>query len=168
MHDFDPCSQFNQANTLANTPGLGEAFAIADSALEAGLGLDHWKNEFERQNPVTAVSNDEETWLDSDRDAESDLEVQRVMHESRKCLDESSSQGLGHGRPGAAHHDSSHQEHSIAMTRSPEWARRDFPTIEAALPIPISFHQTSGGRLGLDRLGQRFRNPTSDIVDGEL
>lgn len=46
---------------VGRTPGLGEAYAVANSALEAGLGLDHWRNQFQNSLMIIPSHDDKET-----------------------------------------------------------------------------------------------------------
>ena len=41
MYEYNIFFPLEEEDTVANTPSLGEACAIANSALEAGLGLDY-------------------------------------------------------------------------------------------------------------------------------
>ena len=85
MHDYDPMVPYEEEDMVANTPGLGEAYAVANSALEAGLGLEHWRSQFRKS--VMIISSDEEgsdASLDEDTDFERDL--QRAMQMSRAAL----------------------------------------------------------------------------------
>lgn len=81
MNDYDPHLLFKNKEQVENTPGLGEAYALADSAREAGLGLDHWKEEFQRM--VIVISSDEEdTDMDSE-DSDMDDEMRKAVRASR-------------------------------------------------------------------------------------
>ena len=69
MYDYDPSRPFNDTETIEGTPGLGEAYAVADSALEEGLGMDHWRAQI--KNLVISIPSDSE---DSDSDLVEDTD----------------------------------------------------------------------------------------------
>lgn len=156
IHEYDPCAQFNQ-----DTPGLGEAFAIADSALDAGLGLDHWTAEYKRQLRVVNISDDEQTWSDFgdlDNNTDSDSELNWAIRESQLC-------SQAHSRPadirasrGNASSVISSYEHALGQTQ----------TAGPTLPVRFPFENPPRSLLGLDRLRQSFAAPISDVVEGEL
>ncbi|CAO2647824.1 Nn.00g087460.m01.CDS01 [Neocucurbitaria sp. VM-36] len=77
MHEYNPFYPFEEEDTVANTPGLGEAYAIANSALESGLGLDHWKAQV-RSTAIVISSGSE--------DGEGDVDLRRAIRESRESF----------------------------------------------------------------------------------
>ncbi|KAF1947832.1 hypothetical protein EJ02DRAFT_449307 [Clathrospora elynae] len=77
MHDFDPFVPFTDEETVENTPGLGDAYEMANFALEAGFGLDHWREQVRK--PITISSSGSE-----DGDADSDPEMRLALRASRE------------------------------------------------------------------------------------
>ena len=85
MHNYDPLRIFIDEDKIEETPGLGEAYALANSALDEGLGLSHWKNEL-RRSPIVISSDDEDTedtppYSSDDTD---DLALQQALQQSRE------------------------------------------------------------------------------------
>ncbi|KAF1842403.1 uncharacterized protein K460DRAFT_359016 [Cucurbitaria berberidis CBS 394.84] len=83
MHEYDPFLAFKEGNMVANTPGLGEANAIAESALDEGLGLDHWRTQVRNTATVT-LSDSEGADAGSEDDDSNDSGYWKAIRESRK------------------------------------------------------------------------------------
>lgn len=85
MHDYDPSIPFTDDKSVRNTPGLSEAFAMSNIAIEDGLGLEHWK--WRVRNEVKALSPESETFhtRSSPGSGEDfvDSEMQLAIQESR-------------------------------------------------------------------------------------
>ena len=77
MHEYNPFFPFEEEETVASTPGLGEAYAIANSALEAGLGLNYWRAQV-RSAPTVISSGSE--------DEDGDPDLRRAIRESRESF----------------------------------------------------------------------------------
>ncbi|KAF2852879.1 hypothetical protein T440DRAFT_22080 [Plenodomus tracheiphilus IPT5] len=60
IHHYDPFIPFSDEETVGNTPGLGEAYAMSNTAIEDGLGLEHWRRRI--RNEVLASSSDSEVF----------------------------------------------------------------------------------------------------------
>lgn len=90
LHDFDPSIPFTDEETVENTPGLGEAFAMCNVAIEEDLGLDHWRWRVETE--TTALYSDSETLRAESSPCSSDgfdhSEIQLAIQQSRLDFDE--------------------------------------------------------------------------------
>jgi hypothetical protein len=82
MSNYDPFVPFEEEAKVACTPGLGDAYEMANNALEADLGLDYWREQI--RTPITVVSDSEDTQADSEEEGCSDLEMKKALRASRK------------------------------------------------------------------------------------
>jgi hypothetical protein len=82
MTDYDPFIPFTEEATVDSTPGLGDAYEMANNALESNLGLDHWREQV--MAPITVLSDSEEPDTDSDGEKYSDLELKMAIRASRQ------------------------------------------------------------------------------------
>jgi hypothetical protein len=82
MTDYDPFVPFTEEAKVGSTPGLGDAYEIANNALEAGLGLDHWREQV--MAPITVSSDSDDAEIDSDEEECSDPELKMAIRASRQ------------------------------------------------------------------------------------
>ena len=80
IYDYNKAVPFEDEEMVASTPGLGEAYAIADSALDADLGLQHWKTQV--RHDLLIISSDEDSEDDQQLEAEFDQDLQRAIQMS--------------------------------------------------------------------------------------
>ncbi len=81
MHDYDPLVPFEGEAIVAATPGLGEAYAVANSALEAGIGLHQWRNLVRRRETIT-IPDEEELAVVDEQDEEFDRDMEIAIQMS--------------------------------------------------------------------------------------
>ena len=139
LQDYNPF--YCEEDTVAtNTPGLGEAYAIANSALEAGLGLDYWRTQLRDTTTTTTT-----TVIVSDSDEE-DADLQRAIRESR-----------GYSNPTSS---------PLWDASSP--ARDMLATDAVPKSSKFALASSSNDLLNWNRLRGGHSAPTSDVVEGEL
>lgn len=83
MKDYDPSLVYTEEELGGLTPGLGDAYAIANSALEAELSMDHWREQV--RAPVTVISSDSEHEDTSSGEETDDPELQEAIRQSRQA-----------------------------------------------------------------------------------
>ncbi|KAG9192050.1 hypothetical protein G6011_10784 [Alternaria panax] len=82
MSDFDPFIPFMHEEMVGSTPGLGDAYEMANNALEAFLDLDDWREQVMNRISDAECSDNEAT--DSDGDACSQPEMRQALRLSRE------------------------------------------------------------------------------------
>jgi hypothetical protein len=211
---------------MGNTPGLGDAYEMANNILEVGVGLDYWQEQV--TNPVNDASGSESDEADSDEEGCSDPELRKALRLSREdfcskqlrkrvarrtaSLPTSSLSPLTPTRCSGNHQvDVAAQANSASISFTPTWAApsstvaslSDFPDHDGKprppsssrdrlhdyrpdTPIDLTNEGTSSRSAGklptrltppklssfidnaLGGLDRGMKEPTSDIVDGEL
>jgi hypothetical protein len=211
---------------MGNTPGLGDAYEMANNILDAGVGLDYWQEQV--TNPVNDASGSESDEASSDEEGCSDLELRQTLRLSRedfcskqlrkrvaRCtasLPTSSLSPLTLTRCSGNHQGAvAAQVNGASTSFTPTWiappstvaSLSDFPDHDGKprapsssgdrlhvyrpdTPIDLTNEGTSSRSAGklptrptspklasfidnaLGGLGRGLKEPTSDIVDGEL
>ncbi|KAF2133300.1 hypothetical protein P153DRAFT_331916 [Dothidotthia symphoricarpi CBS 119687] len=83
MNEYNPQLVFDDEELIENTPGLGEAYAIADSARDAGLGLNHWRNEVRKMTVVTSSDEEDADMNSEEDDSDMDEDMKQAIRASR-------------------------------------------------------------------------------------
>lgn len=157
MHEYNPFTPFEEEETVASTPGLGEAYAIANSALEAGLGLKHWRTQVEKMTTVI-LSDSEDADVDFEDDM-NDAELQWALHESRKTIYGKAPRW--HDPPGLSRLKQSQQENTTWVSYNKD--RNDNKTQRRGcempdIPIPPGYTQPS-------RRDEQPHSPVSALLE---
>lgn len=150
---------------MANTLGLGESFAIANSVLEAGLGLDHWRAQVKKDTIV--ILPDNETYSESEQKSESDSELQLAIRESRKDYDLYSFPFHEHDQVQPPHPNSETQP-CLKMRETTGQAKKRLASQGATHLTHLPFDQTSKSFLSWGRLANKPPDPVSDVIEGDL
>ncbi|CAE7216780.1 hypothetical protein HRS9139_07883 [Pyrenophora teres f. teres] len=85
LGEYDPFAPYTHEETVASTPRLGDAYEMANNALEAGFTLEDWRD---RVNQRSVVS---DSYSDDDG-SDDDLEIQWALQASQEDYDRQHSQ----------------------------------------------------------------------------
>lgn len=197
MHGYDPFQPFEDEEAIGNTPGLGEAYAISNSALEAGLSLEYWRGEVRRlqgQSAIIILSDSENENSDSASDLD-DPEMRQAIRESLDLAKKSANKHLNlpttsqsppKRRRGLSALCSENNDTNVGATygripfrpslNEPLGQDMHFSHGTSTLAIkrrseksaPFVPKSSSDGLLSLRRLNQKSVVPTSDVIEGDL
>ncbi|CAI9635863.1 hypothetical protein GT037_000922 [Alternaria burnsii] len=143
MSDYDPFVPFRHKEIVGNTPGLGNAYEMANNALEASLGLDYWREQV--TNTTSDAEYSESGATGSDGDTCSEPEMRKALRLSREKF-----------------YDKQSKEETVRNAKLPT------PSISPHTPARGLGYQRTFFDKTLSGLDRGRREPISDAVEGEI